>query len=88
MNPNRSKRKALINLKFNSLNKLKYLFELLNNEKNERANEITSIHLSDFRTTLLISLIVKNLNNSRIKNIIPRMESKLGKISNIILLRP
>ena len=88
MKPNRKIRKALINLKFNSLNKLKYLFELMNNEKNEKANEITSIHWSDVKTTLLISLIVKNLNNSIIKNIIPRIESKLGKTSNIILLKP
>ena len=88
MNPNRSKRKALINLKFNSLNKLKYLFELMNNEIKEREIEITSIHWSDVNTTLLMSLIVKNLNNSIIKNINPRIENKLVKTSNIILLRP
>ena len=80
MKPNRSKRKALINLKFNSLNKLKYLFELMNNEKNDRENEITSIHWSDVNTTLFISLLVKNLNKNITKKINNKIDSKLVKI--------
>ena len=50
-------------LNFNSLKKLRYLPDFMNNDKKDKKNKIFSINRNELNSKLFISLIVNDLNN-------------------------
>ena len=54
-----------MNLNFNSLKTLKFFDELINKEIKEKQYEIFSKHKSERNITIVISLIVKDINTTR-----------------------
>jgi len=85
-NAHRIKTKDLVNLNFNSFNKLRYFFDSRKKEIKEKTNDILSIHNNDINRTLFISLMNKEMSKDIDKNNIINKQNDLIKIKKIIPL--
>tara|TARA_Y100001968_G_scaffold110918_1_gene100452 strand:- start:729 stop:968 length:240 start_codon:yes stop_codon:yes gene_type:complete len=74
------------NLYFNSLIKLKYLPECMNIERRENPNEILCIHRSELIIIIFTSLINRDINIKRRKDINNKNNNDFIKISKVILI--
>ena len=82
----RIKTKDLVNLNFNSLNKLRYFFDSRKKERKQKTNDIRSIHNNEINRTLFISLMNKEISRNIDKNNIINKQNDLMKIKKIIPL--
>ena len=69
----------------NSLNKLKYLFDLINKVRNERQKDSLSIQIRVINRTSSISLIDKLFKKNTIKNNAKVRKNEFIRISKLIL---
>ncbi len=83
---NTIKTKDLVNLNFNSLNKLRYFFDSRKKEIKENRNEILSIDNNEINRTLYISLMNKYISRNIDKNNIITKQDDLKKIQKTIRL--
>ena len=73
------------NRNLNSLNKLRYLFDLLNKLRNDMQSDIFSIQRRVIRITSSLSLIVKLIMKSTIRNNTKVRKKEFIIISKLIL---